>query len=78
MGSEVARMNEVAGMYGSKHGADGVFFGVRPDDGSVVTEGDLAGRGVRRVQEGMERTESNGCLQGSKRRSPAPISKGAV
>ena len=78
MGSKVARVDEIARMYGSEHCADGVFFRVRPDDGSVVTEDDVGSREVRRVQEGMERLESNRCLQRSKHRNPALICKGAI
>ena len=47
-------MDDVAGVYSSKHGADGIFFRARPDNGSVVTEGDSVSRDVGWVQEGME------------------------
>jgi hypothetical protein len=42
-------MDEIARMYGSEHGADRIFFRIRPDDGSVVTEDDSVGWDVRRV-----------------------------
>jgi len=78
MGSEVTRVNEIAGMYGSKHCADGIFFTVRPDDSFVVTEDDSISRKVRWVQEGMERLEFDRCLHRSKHRNPAFVRKGAI
>ena len=68
-------MNEVAGMYSSKHCADSIFFGARPNDGFVVTEDNFVSREGRRVQEGMKRLESNRCLQRSKHRNMALMRK---
>ena len=71
----MARVNEVAGMYSSKHCADSIFFGTRPNDGFVVTEGNFVSREGRWVQEGMKRLESDKCLQRSKHRNVALMRK---
>jgi hypothetical protein len=71
-------VDEIAGMYCSKHCADRIFFRVRPGDGFVVTKDDAVSREVGWVQERMEQLESNGCVQRSKRRNPEHICKGAA
>jgi hypothetical protein len=62
MGSEVGRVNEIAGMHSSKHCADSIFFRTRPNNGFVVAEDNIVSRKVGRVQERMERLEFDRCL----------------
>ena len=65
----MGRVNEVAGMYSSKHCADSILFGTRLNDGFVVTEDNFVSREGRGVQEGMKRLESDRCLQRPKHRN---------